>query len=63
MLWGMISALQLITHMRLIEVICPGNAHLLFTFIDGVSSFDFIETNTFLPQLFELPMEEEEPFN
>jgi hypothetical protein len=42
MLWGMISVMQLIVHMPLLNVQFPENAKFFYSLIIEISSFDII---------------------
>jgi hypothetical protein len=51
-LWGMINSLQLIVHMPALNVQYPANAGLYSGYLIDVTTFDFLQTDEFFPQLF-----------
>ena len=42
MLWGLLNAIQIITHLPLYTIMFPGNAELLFKLIIYIAQFDII---------------------
>jgi len=46
LLWGMINALQIISHLPYFNVYMPANAQIFYTFMNNISNFDVIPTDS-----------------
>lgn len=61
MVWGMINSLQLITILPLMNVDFPGNAQSMFSALNQVFSFNFIDFSSVQNRLFTFM--EDDPLN